>query len=191
MNFKNSARKWLIPSVPICHLYPDFPFYRYILKKRGKIWAFMLQVDNSRSTRTLSLPRFSIFFNKNRVKSKNSSSKLKRSQVAISNLQPDFPFFSMNSRETGLILRIHRQVANTLNSHTPSLPWFPIWSVNSRKTGVNSENSCYEWIIPEVLICYLYPEFPFFFSVNLAKNGVKSENSSFKWKRSQVTTSNL
>ena len=57
----------------------------------------------------------------------NSSSKWNRSQVTISNLQPDFPFFfSMNSRETGLILQIHPQVANTLSSHMPSLPRFSI-----------------------------------------------------------------
>ena len=58
------------------------------------------------------------------------------------------------------------------------------------KNGVNSEHSCYKWIIPEVPICYFYSDFPFF-SVNLTKNRVKSEKLSSKWNRSQVAISNL
>ena len=52
----------------------------------------------------------------------------------------------MNSRKTGWILRIF---------HLISECW---------KKEVDSEHSCCKWIIPEVSICYLYPEFPFFFS---------------------------
>ena len=66
-------------------------------KKRGKFWAFMLQVDNTRGSHMLSLPRFPFFFWKfyknNGVKSENSSFKWNRSQVVISNLQPDFLCF--------------------------------------------------------------------------------------------------
>ena len=46
-------------------------------------------------------PFFSVNLIKNGIKSEKLSSKWNRSQVAISNLQPDFPFFfPMNSRKT-------------------------------------------------------------------------------------------
>ena len=85
-------------------------------------------------------------------------------KLPYSIFNPILHFFSMNSRETGLILRIHRQVANRFT---------PIYHLISEfeKNGVNSEHSCYKWIIPEVPICYLYPEFPFFFSEFGKKRG--------------------
>ena len=127
----------------------------------------MLQLANTLSSHMPSLLRFSFFLNKfqkNGVKSKNSSSKWNRSQVTISNLQPDFPFFFNEFQRNGI--NSANSSTSGLHAKFPYAIFTPIFHLISEfeKNGVNSEHSCYKGIIPEVPICYLYLDFPFFFS---------------------------
>ena len=82
-----------------------------------------------------------------------------------------FFFFQWILELRGKFWEFGPQVANTVSSHMLSSHQFSIWLVNFRKKKeVNSEHSCYKWIIPEVPICHLYPDFPFF-STNSRKTG--------------------
>ena len=72
------------------------PLKGWISQNLPVFLEFAGQMENRGNYNNLNKPRISIFsvnLTKNGVKSDDSSSKWNRSQVAISNLQPDFPFF--------------------------------------------------------------------------------------------------
>ena len=103
----------------------------------------------------------------------------------------DFAFFSWILEKWDNFLEFILQVEYNLRCHVRSFLVFHFLMNWFQKNRVNSENSCYKWIIPVVPICHLYSDFSIFFK-ELWKNGANFSKLSSNWNISYwPATSNL